>query len=66
MVIPAHVTGSSIHAAMETTTPAGPWTFKNRPVRPLLHTANADRAAKIWMPSVMNFYFLPDMGRMNG
>ncbi len=31
MVIPAHVTGSSIHAAMETTTPAGPWTFKNRP-----------------------------------
>src|ERR1700737_3599235 len=27
-----HITGSSIHPAMETTTPAGPWTFKNRPV----------------------------------
>jgi hypothetical protein len=32
MVIPAHVTRSSIHATMETTTPTGPWTFKNRPV----------------------------------
>ena len=32
MVIPPHSTGSSVQAAIETTTPAGPWTFKNRPI----------------------------------
>jgi|SRR5665213_1358283 len=40
--------------------------FQESADRSVLHTANADRAAKIWMPSAMNFYFLPDMGRMNG
>ncbi|ESX09823.1 hypothetical protein X767_32700 [Mesorhizobium sp. LSJC264A00] len=33
---------------------------------PLLHTPHADLSAKIWMPAIMNFQFVPDMGTMNG
>jgi hypothetical protein len=33
---------------------------------PLFDAANADLAAKIRMPSVMDFQLLSDMGRMNG
>jgi IS66 C-terminal element len=32
MVIPAQTIGSSIHSVMDTTTPAGPRTLRNRPV----------------------------------
>ena len=34
--------------------------------RSLLYASHDDRAAKIWMPSIMDFKLLPDMGRMNG
>jgi hypothetical protein len=34
--------------------------------RPFLNAANADFAAKIRMPPVVDFHILPDMGRMNG
>jgi hypothetical protein len=32
----------------------------------LLHSADIDFTAKIWMPFVMDFQLLPDMGRMKG
>jgi hypothetical protein len=35
-------------------------------IGPLLYLTDADLAAKPGMPAVMNFQFLPDMGRMNG
>ena len=35
-------------------------------VSPLLHLPETDLAAKTRMPTVMNFQFPPDMGRMNG
>jgi len=33
---------------------------------PLGYAPDEDLTAKIGMPAVMNFQFLPDMGRMNG
>jgi hypothetical protein len=40
--------------------------FQEPASRPFLDAANADLAAKIRVPSVMDFQLLPDMGRMNG
>jgi hypothetical protein len=34
--------------------------------RSLLHTADANFAPKIWVPTIVDFKLLPDMGRMNG
>jgi hypothetical protein len=60
------MTGSSIQSAMETTTPAGPITLRNRPVGRCAIRPDADLAAKIGMPAILYFQLLPDMGRMNG
>ena len=46
--------------------PAGPLHHKKLAGRSLLHAPHQDLAAEIWMPPVMDFQFLPDMGRMNG
>lgn len=48
-----HDTGRSLH-------------FKKLARRSLLDASHDDLAAKIGMPSILDFKLLPDMGRMNG
>jgi hypothetical protein len=40
--------------------------LQKRPYRPLLDATNTNLLAEIRMPSIMNFHFIADMGRMNG
>ncbi len=43
-----------------------PQNLKKSPRRSLLHAPDDNFAAKIRVPSIMDFQLLPDMGRMNG
>ena len=67
-VIAAHANGSSIQLAINTTAPVGICTLTYRPCAYscTCRMPDADLAAKPGMPAVMNFQFLPDMGRMDG
>jgi len=55
-----HPTGHRDHHA------GWPLHLKKLACRSLLHSAYGDLTAKIWVPSVIDFQLLPDMGRMNG
>jgi hypothetical protein len=45
---------------------ARPLHFQKLACRSMLHSAYGDLTAKIWVPLVVDFQLLPDMGRMNG
>jgi hypothetical protein len=55
-----HPTGDRNHHARRTLH------LKEKARRSLLHSPNANLAAKIRMPPVMDFQLITDMGRMNG
>jgi hypothetical protein len=55
-----HPTGNGNHDT------GRPLHLKKLARRSLLYASHDDLAAKIWMPSIMNFKLLSDMGRMNG
>ena len=55
-----HPTGNANHDT------GRPLHFKKLACCSLLHESHDDLAAKIGMPSIMDFKLLPDMGRMNG
>jgi len=55
-----HPTGDRYHDACR------PLYAKKLAGRSLLYATHQDLAAKIWMIPVVDFQFLPDMGRMNG
>jgi hypothetical protein len=66
MIIPAQTTGSSIPGSDRDYDARRFQHLEEAARRSLLHSTHADLAAKIGMPSVMNFQLLTDMGRMNG
>jgi hypothetical protein len=55
-----HPTGNGNHDT------GRPLHLKKLACRSLLYASHDDFAAKIWMPSIMDFKLLSDMGRMNG
>jgi hypothetical protein len=55
-----HPAGHRYHDA------ARPLDLQKLACRSLLHSAHGDLTAKVWVPPVIDFRLLPDMGRMNG
>jgi hypothetical protein len=62
----AHTAASSIHPANDPNLTVARINMDNSPPTAQLHISNLDVTAIQRMPTIVDFDFLPDMGRMNG